>query len=97
MCQTIEEKLHIDWRRVVWQDLTKPLYSGLAASLNLQQIAGNNTPGVLQRQADFWVKNYNKGMTASHFISEVQKIPDGMNFVLQFGVSLSALKITDEK
>jgi hypothetical protein len=82
MCQTIAEKLHIDWRSVVWQDLTKPLYSGLAATLNLEQIAGNNTPGVLQRQADFWVKNFNnKGMPASHFISEVQKIPDGKKFV----------------
>ena len=77
MCRLIQEKLHIDWRSVGWHDLTKPLYSGLAASLKLQQIAGNNTPGVLERQAEFWVNNYNKGKYPSTFISEVQKIPQG--------------------
>ncbi|XP_062612911.1 uncharacterized protein LOC134274667 [Saccostrea cucullata] len=76
MCQAIKEKLHIDWRRTVWQDLTKPLYSGLAASLKLQQLVGNNTPGVLEKQADFWVHNYHKGRSASQFITEVNKIPD---------------------
>ncbi|XP_062579673.1 uncharacterized protein LOC134241654 [Saccostrea cucullata] len=76
MCLAIKEKLHIDWRRTVWQDLTKPLYSGLAASLKLQQLVGNNTPGVLEKQADFWVHNYHKGRSASQFITEVNKIPD---------------------
>ncbi|XP_061188685.1 uncharacterized protein LOC133196852 [Saccostrea echinata] len=76
MCEAIKEKLHIDWRRTVWQDLTKPLYSGLAASLKLQQLVGNNTPGVLEKQADFWVHNYHKGRSASQFITEVNKIPE---------------------
>lgn len=76
MCQAIQEKLNIDWRAVAWTDLTKPLYSGLAASLRLQQIAGNNTPGVLERQADFWVNNYHKRQPALYFISEVNQIPE---------------------
>lgn len=73
-CQAIQEKLNIDWRAVAWTDLTKPLYSGLAASLRLQQIAGNSTPGVLERQADFWVDNYHKGQSPFYFISEVKQI-----------------------
>lgn len=76
MCQAIQEKLNIDWRAVAWTDLTKPLYSGLAASLRLQQIAGNNTPGVLERQADFWVDNYHKGQSPHYFISEVNQIDE---------------------
>lgn len=76
MCQVIQDKLNIDWRAVAWTDLTKPLYSGLAASLRLQQIAGNNTPGVIERQADFWVDNYQKGQSPHYFISEVNQIDE---------------------
>lgn len=82
MCQAIQDKLNIDWRAVAWTDLTKPLYSGLAASLRLQQIAGNNTPGVLERQADFWVDNYHKGQSPHYFISEVNQIDESKYIVL---------------
>lgn len=82
MCLAIQDKLNIDWRAVAWTDLTKPLYSGLAASLRLQQIAGNNTPGVLERQADFWVDNYHKGQSPHYFISEVNQIDESKYIVL---------------
>ena len=41
----------IDWSRVAWSDLRKPLFSGLAAALLMVQTYGNNVPVGVERQA----------------------------------------------
>lgn len=73
-CKIIRDKLNINWTSVMWQNLTKPLYSGLAASLLLQLRAGNNTPGDVNKQAEFWINNYQHGKTKTFFLTEIQKI-----------------------
>lgn len=62
----------------MWQNLTKPLYSGLAASLLLHLRAGNNTPGDVDKQAEFWINNYQHGKTKTFFLTEIQKIVGGL-------------------
>lgn len=73
----MKDRLNIQWTSVAWQNLTKPLYSGLAASLLLQLRAGNNTPGAADKQAQFWANNYQHGKTESFFLTEIQKIVGG--------------------
>ena len=54
----IKDAFCIDWRLVRWSDLTKPLYSAIAARLFL-----SNKPGVipysLNLQARYWKDKYN--------------------------------------
>lgn len=76
-CKIIRAKLNINWTSVMWQNLTKPLYSGLAASLLLQLRAGNNTPGDVNKQAEFWINNYQHRKTKTFFLTEIQKIARG--------------------
>ncbi|XP_061188684.1 uncharacterized protein LOC133196851 [Saccostrea echinata] len=73
-CKIIEDKLNIVWTDVAWENLTVPLYSGLAASLLLQMRARNNTPGEADKQAEFWVNNYQHGKTKTFYLSEIQKL-----------------------
>ena len=67
----IQEATDISWESVVWEDLRKPLYSGIAARLILL----NKTeliPSHLEGQAGYWKEHYNtesgKG-TVDDFIS----------------------------
>ncbi|OQV18313.1 hypothetical protein BV898_07518 [Hypsibius exemplaris] len=55
--------LRIDWTKVVWQDLWKPLYSGLAARILLwiRQEAGHVIPDTLANQAVYWKTHYDIG------------------------------------
>lgn len=85
----ILEKLNIDWEYVHWNDLTKPLYSGLAASLVLQLRFGNNTPGVLDRQAEIWKNYYHPEQPSSYFIYHVQTLPVGKNRIFIFFLNSS--------
>ena len=58
--EIIRQQLNIDWPEVVWSDLQKPIYSGLAARLFLS----NNPrpiPETLERQSNYWKINYNPG------------------------------------
>lgn len=83
----IQENLNIDWGNVSWTDLTIPLYSGLAASLVLQYRFGDNTPGVLERQADIWRTYYHPEKTSSHFVTQVQQLPVGEDFMVLITLS----------
>ena len=73
--QQIKEKLGIDWMKVKKEDLTKPLYSGLAARLFL----GNKPeaiPADLTGQAKYWKKYYNTASGAGNwqkFKDDVEK------------------------
>ena len=63
----------IDWvNDITWQDLVKPLYSGIAARLYLS----NNPapiPTTLQEQAEYWEMNYtSSNKTAEEFVKLVE-------------------------
>ena len=67
-------KLGIDWTKTQWQDLEKPLYSGLAARLFLVRFRAP-IPSDLPAQAQYWKRYYNtlaeKG-TVQKFINDVK-------------------------
>ncbi|OQV18314.1 hypothetical protein BV898_07519 [Hypsibius exemplaris] len=68
--------LRIDWTKVVWRDLRKPLYSGLAARILLwiRQEAGHVIPDTLANQALYWKTHYNiGGGTVEDFKAQVAR------------------------
>ncbi|XP_020604915.1 uncharacterized protein LOC110043756 [Orbicella faveolata] len=71
----IKAKLDIDWTKTQWEDLEKPLYSGLAARLFLARISAP-IPSDLPAQAQYWKTYYNtsagKG-TVQKFIDDVEQ------------------------
>ncbi|XP_045188626.2 uncharacterized protein LOC123546436 [Mercenaria mercenaria] len=52
--QAIKKNLNIDWSNVTWQDLRKPIYSGLAASLLLLSKNIRTIPESTELQATIW-------------------------------------------
>jgi len=73
----IRNKLGIDWPRTRWEDLLKPLYSGLAARLYLARIPAA-IPTDLESQAKYWKRYYNTPAgagTVQRFISDVKSAP----------------------
>ena len=74
----IKKSFGIDWRQVVWEDLLKPLYSGLAARLFLSNIAATiPLAGNIEEQADYWKKYYNTEQgagTQERFIDDVMTL-----------------------
>lgn len=71
----IKAKLGIDWANTEWEDLEKPLYSGLAARLFLARISAP-IPSDLPAQAHYWKTHYNtaagKG-TVQKFVDDVKQ------------------------
>ena len=74
----IQEKFGIDWRQVQWQDLRKPLYSGLAARLFLSNIpASIPAASDLRAQGQYWKVHYNSASgagTVDKFVRDVQAL-----------------------
>ena len=71
----IQEKFGIDWRKVRWQDLRKPLYSGLAARLFLSNIAAAIPfASDLQAQGAYWKAHYNTNAGAGSVEKFVQDV-----------------------
>ncbi|KAM7430895.1 hypothetical protein ABFA07_018452 [Porites harrisoni] len=71
----IKAKLGIDWTQTSWQDLEKPLYSGLASRLFLARLSPP-IPTDLPSQAQYWKTYYNTvagGGTVEKFIDDVNK------------------------
>ncbi|XP_046340047.2 uncharacterized protein LOC124121112 [Haliotis rufescens] len=77
-CALIGSAFNITWRDTTWQDLRKPLYSGLAASLYMLIRLGfiNSMPGDLPGQADTWAHYYHLGSPDSDFISAANAVKD---------------------
>ena len=74
--EKIKHTLDIDWGKVQWNDLRKPLHSGLAAQLYLLKIPAP-IPSTLKDQADYWKRYYNTKSgagTAQKFINDVNKL-----------------------
>jgi len=72
--EKIKKQKGIDWNSVTWEDLWKPLYSGLSARLLLSTKAGK-IPDTLEGQAEYWKKHYNSGVgkgTPEKFIKDVK-------------------------
>ena len=77
----IQREFGIDWPSVQWEDLRKPLYSGLGARLKLSNV--NQTipfASDLADQASYWKMYYNSILgdgTPEKFIEDVMALGDG--------------------
>ena len=70
----IEASFGIDWRKVKWEDLRKPLYSGLAARLFLSSIPEHiPVASDIRAQGQYWKDHYNKSGSGnvSKFIKDI--------------------------
>ncbi|CAG2114536.1 unnamed protein product, partial [Medioppia subpectinata] len=66
----ISAKFRINWHDVRAADLTKPLYSALAAQLYTKTLA-EPIPDTMAKQADYWAKHYHPGGSAKVFTDSV--------------------------
>ena len=79
----IQQKFGIDWPSVQWEDLRKPLYSGLAARLflsNREEPIPNDVAG----QASYWKTHYNTNLgagTTERFIEDVMALENGKSSI----------------
>ena len=67
----IKAKLGNDWTKTEWEDLEKPLYSGLATRLFLARISAP-IPSDLPAQAQYWKTSAGKG-SVQKFIDDVKQ------------------------
>ena len=68
--QEIERTLNINWLKVKWSDLPRPLFGAIAARLVLFLASDPIPPATdLVGQAQFWVEHYNRNGTVSEFLS----------------------------
>ena len=56
--EKIQTATDIDWQKVSWIDLRKPIYSGIAARVFLLNIP-KEIPTTVRKQADYWKRYYN--------------------------------------
>ena len=80
---TISDRFRVDWNRVQWSDLRKPLHSGLAAALFIVQSFNGNANGVpvvIEQQAAWYQKlRYpNDGMAAYNYTQLAGRLDSGM-------------------
>jgi len=55
----IRDKFSINWKQTQYQDLWKPLYSGIAAMLKIAEYYGHGyIPQSVADQAGFWARSY---------------------------------------
>lgn len=76
-CDNVQAVFSIAWATVQWQDLLKPLYSGLAASLYAIQQNIQSIQGTLSSQAEFWETAYHPGEQADTFLTLANSIGFG--------------------
>ena len=76
--QQIQVEFAIDWSTTRWEDLRKPLYSGLAVYLYMVTIIGINEsiPLNIHDQADHWKRNYrlHVEVTVEEFVTLVGEL-----------------------
>ena len=77
----IQREFGIDWPSVQWEDLRKPLYSGLAARLKLSNVAESiPLASDVAGQASYWKRYYNTESgagTVEKFIQDVMALENG--------------------
>ena len=75
--EEIKNYFGIDWSVVIWEDLRKPLYSGLAARLYMQWNSGGVSIGTsVEEQATYWVAYYRENGDKQTFIDRVGELDD---------------------
>ena len=83
--QKVRQHLGIDWSTVTWNDLRKPLYSGLAARLFLSNIK-QEIPfaSEIALQASYWKLYYNKNGagTVQKFIDDVKALQENRGIII---------------
>ena len=76
--QQIQVEFAIDWSTTRWEDLRKPLYSGLAIYLYMVTIIGitESIPLNIHDQADHWKRNYrlHVEVTVEEFVTLVGEL-----------------------
>ncbi|KAH3785095.1 uncharacterized protein LOC127840958 isoform X2 [Dreissena polymorpha] len=97
--QIIRNVMGIDWPSVTWQELRKPLYSGIAAALfTILKTGSTGVSWKSEEQGIFWSNNFHGGRPANNF-TELANILDlgcrtnqqvDLVFVLDTSSSLSA-------
>jgi hypothetical protein len=79
----VKTQWDIDWNLTTWQDLLKPLYSGLGFRLYMEYLSekqGKQIPGTVELQGTFWVQNYRPNGTAQEYKDAVKRLEsDGGN------------------
>ena len=94
-CDLIQTELGIDWTRVNYTDLRKPLYSALAAVLYLETRLGNPPaiPATIEQQADTWSHYYHFGTPVRNYTVMAGQATDFRRFLRTsgFSVCLSAV------
>ena len=74
----IQETFAINWRGAEWEDLRKPLYSGLAARLFLSNIPDNiPVASDIRAQGQYWKDHYNTGDgagTVDKFVEDIKAL-----------------------
>lgn len=74
----IQRQFNIDWPSVQWEDLHRPLYSGLAARLILLNVAESiPLASDVAGQASYWRRNYNTAGDEARFIADVAALQEG--------------------
>lgn len=81
----IQQEFGIDWPSVQWEDLRKPLYSGLAARLFLSNVA-ESIPFAsdVAGQASYWKTYYNTNLgagTPEKFIEYILALENGKSSI----------------
>ena len=85
--QKIQDNFGIDWSRVTWMDLRKPLYSGIAARLFLSNIPEAIPPASeIEKQGDYWKIHYNSNAdnaagTVQKFVNDVRALEAGKGII----------------
>ena len=79
----IRSRIGINWPLVTWDDLRKPLYSGIAAALYtlLKGPGGDAITWKVEEQGQFWSKYFHTGRSATNF-TQLATLLDLGNFQL---------------
>ena len=79
----VKQNLLINWNTTSWQDLTKPLYSGLAAAMYLYTLTahGSVVPSGIEYQAVFWKNTTRPSQEVSVFYGAANKLETGTVFL----------------
>ncbi|XP_067667602.1 uncharacterized protein [Haliotis asinina] len=76
-CLDILREFSIDWKRVPWRALLKPLYSALAASLyTFLTVGPDGVPPDLTGQQVFWRDAFHDGILPYSYMDKVHDMPN---------------------
>lgn len=73
----IQDVMHINWSDVRWTDLTKPLYSGIAAALyTILRRGSGEISWKSEEQGTFWATNFHGGQSRAYNFTQLASILD---------------------